>query len=976
MMDRRILPHFAAVAIGVMSPLARADETTSSAITAELMQGLPLRSVGPAVTPGRLADIAVDARNDSIWYVAAASSGLWKTTNRGLTWKPIFDQYGSFSLGCISIDPKDSNTLYLGTGENQSQRSVSFGDGLYKSTDAGQSWKKIGLANSEHIARVLFDPRDSHTLFVACQGPLWSPGGDRGLYKSTDAGATWKPVLQISDNTGVTDVALDPRNPDVMYAAAYQRRRNVGVLVGGGPEGALYKSTDGGEHWRKLAKGLPTADVGRIGLAISPQRPDVVYAYITAAERQQGFYQSEDQGETWSRQSDLNSVDPQYYGKVFADPHKFDHLWVMDVNVHETADGGKTFHNAFTGIHVDNHTLWLDPKDPRHMLEGNDGGLYETWDTAQSWRHFTNLPTTQFYHVALDNALPFYNIAGGAQDNGSSAGPSSTVNRVGIRPGDWITIGGSDGMQPRIDPEDPTIVYSMAQNGSIQRLDKRTSISKDIQPRDRSAGPLRWNWDAPFLISSHSHTRLYLAANRLFRSDDRGDHWTPISPDVTRHIDRDQVEVMGKLWDKDAVSRNLWTTDLSVCTTMAESTHDEGTLALGTDDGLIQITQDGGKNWQKLESFPGVPAGTFVSCLAMSRYDAGVLFASFNNYQRGDFKSYLLRSTDLGKTWTSIAGDLPDRHPVWCIVEDPVNRSLLFAGTEFGLYFTLDAGRHWTQLRGNAPTIAFRDLQIQQRESDLVGASFGRGFFVLDDLTPLRELTDATLTKDAVVFPMRRARQYNELTYVRAAPEDYLGPNAPHGAIITYYIGKDMGGGRETGGERQAESQPGTARERDQAPARTGVVVTITDGAGTTMRRLDVPATPGLHRITWDLRGGTPVASAPGAEQGEEFDPAPEEEEEEMDSPEGEMTPPAATERAETRAAAERGAESQPAENETAQAAPPGRGRGRGRGGAPQLPAVKPGTYRVTLGRLEGGNFEPIAPPQTLEVVPLQDGQK
>ncbi len=809
---------------------------SSDRLTAELVGDVRLRCLGPALKPGRIAHVAIDPRNRSTWYLATASSGLWKTTTRGTTWTPIFDQGGSYSIGYVALDPNNPEVVWLGTGENSSNRSVGYGDGIYKSTDGGQTWKHMGLRDSQHIGRILVDPRDSDVVFVASQGPLWSPGGDRGLLKTTDGGQTWKAVLEISENTGVTDVAFDPRDPDVIYAASYQRRRHVGLLIGGGPESAIYKSADGGKTWKKLTDGLPKVDIGRIALAVSPQDPDVVYALITAAHDEGGFFRSADRGATWTRQSNYDALDPQYYGEIYADPHQFDRVYAMDVRVQVTEDGGKSFRATSWKMHVDNHAMAFDPTDPNHLLVGNDGGLYETFDRGQTWRHFTNLPIAQFYRVVADNALPFYNVYGGTQDNGSMGGPSRTLNSVGIRTSEWIRTGGADGMQPQVDPEDPDIVYSTSQNGGISRLDKRTGLSVGIRPAGEENGPaVRWHWDSPFIVSPHSHKRLYLAGSRLYRSDDRGDSWHPVSPDLTRQLDRDAIPVMGRVWGEDAVQKHRFTTALSVASALAESPLSEGLLYVGTDDGLVQISEDGGKNWRRIEEFPGIPEWTYVSDVCVSQHDAQTLYVAFNNYQQGDFKPYLLKSTDCGKSWASIAGNLPDRHVVWSIVEDHENEDLLFAGTEFGLFFTVDGGRRWVQLRGGAPTVQFRDLQIQRRENDLVAATFGRGLFVLDDYTALRYLTNETLAGEGRLFPPRSARVYDELGQVVAAHGNYTMENPPFGAVLTYYL-------------------------RDGLPQEEGskILLKIADSDGNPVAQVAGPTAAGLHRVTWDLRGEKP----------------------------------------------------------------------------------------------------------------------
>jgi photosystem II stability/assembly factor-like uncharacterized protein len=935
--------------------LAADPADSPPSLSANTVIEMNLRSIGPALSPGRVADIAVDPRNHNVWYVATASSGLWKSSNRGITWKPIFDDGGSYSLGCVTLDPNNPDVVWLGTGENQALRSVSFGDGVYKSTDGGETWKHMGLRNSEHIGKILVDPRNSEVVYIAAQGPLWASGGDRGLYKTIDGGKTWKNILEISENTGVTDIAFDPRNANVIYAAAYQRRRNVGVLVGGGPEAGIFKTEDGGTNWKKLTTGIPAVDLGRIALAVSPQNPDVVYAHITAAAREGGFFRSSDRGATWVRQSNYQVVDPQYYGEIYADPHKFDRVYSMDMTIQVTQDGGKSMQRVPWPVHVDNHALVFDSTDENHLLVGNDGGLYETYDGGTTWRNFNNLPSWQVYRVAVDNALPFYNVYGGAQDNGSQGGPSRTVYRAGIRTSDWITVGGGDGMQPRVDPDDPNIVYSAAQNAAVSRLDKRTGISASIRPnvaqgRGRGGGGqgpaaqedqaqgqdqprLRFNWDAPYIISPHSAARLYMAGNRLFRSDDRGQNWKPLSDDLTRQIDRDTLPVMGRVWGANAVTKNLFTTDYGVSTALCESPLKEGLLYVGTDDGLVQVSADGGKEWQKIESFPGVPDKTFVSDLYASQHDSDTVYAAFNNYQFGDFKPYLLKSTDRGKTWNSIAGNLPERHPVWCIVEDYANKELLFAGTEFGLFFSIDGGQAWTELRGGMPTIAVRDLEIQRRENDLACATFGRGFFILDDYSPLRGLTAETLTQEGAMLPLRRAYLYRELGYVRAAQGNFATPNPPFGAALTYYLREDL---------PKSEAK---------------IILTVTDANGKTVRTLSGPMTAGVHRVYWDLRDEAHAAPRGGGGRGgfgageQEAHEAEEEEEE----AEAQSDPKSELQR--------------DAEQEGAPQTPP---RGAGRGGAlASDQMVSPGEYRVGLAKLVGGATTALGQVQSFTVVPL-----
>jgi photosystem II stability/assembly factor-like uncharacterized protein len=851
-------------------------------LSAGTFAGLQLRGIGPALTSGRIIDLAVDPKKPSTYYVAVASGGVWKTTNGGITFQPIFDGQPVYSIGCITLDPNNPLVVWVGSGENNSQRSVAYGDGVYKSIDGGKTWANMGLKTSEHIGRIVVDPRDSDTVYVAAQGPLWSAGGDRGLYKTTDGGKTWKAVLTISENTGVSDVVMDPRDSGVLYASAYQRRRHVFTLINGGPEAAIYKTVDGGANWKKLESGLPREEKGRIGLAIAPSEPDTVYAIMEAARGADGFFRSTDGGANWERRSKYSSNSPQYYQELFVDPYDADRVYSMDVFLQVTEDGGKTWRNlGERSKHIDNHALWIDPANTDHLLVGSDGGLYESYDRGATWDFKENIPVTQFYRVSVDNAAPFYNVYGGTQDNFSLGGPSRTATNHGITNSDWFITNGGDGFETVVDPTDPNIIYAMAQHASIVRFDRKSGEAVDIQPQPAPGDdPMRFNWDSPLIISPHSHTRLYLSAQRVFRSDDRGSSWRPVSPDLTRRIDRNQLKVMGKVWGIDAVSKNASTSFYGNIVSFAESPKKEGLLYAGTDDGLIQITEDGGANWRKTEKLPGIPENTYVSDLDASQFDDSTVYAAFDNHKMGDFKPYALKSTDRGKTWTSIAGDLPEKGTVYALAEDHVNRDLLFAGTEFGAFFTVDGGKKWIPL-GGMPPIAVRDIAIQQRENDLVLATFGRGFYILDDYTPLRQIrTEADLDKDAILYPVKKTWMF-----IQASPlglpgkafqgeSHYTAPNPPYGAVFTYYLKEDLKTRKAMRWEVEAEAEkeggnaeyPGwediRAEEREKDPV---ILLTITDAEGQVVRRITGPATAGMHRVSWNLRYPTTMPASLGS---------------------------------------------------------------------------------------------------------------
>ncbi len=868
---------FAIFIVFAMSAIAVAEDKKEdkSLMKADTFTGLSLREIGPAVTSGRISDLAIHPKNPATYYAAVASGGVWKTINSGTTWTPIFDSQGSYSIGCVTLDPNDPLVVWVGTGENNSQRSVGYGDGVYRSLDGGKTWENMGLKNSEHIAKIVVHPQNSNIVYVASQGPLWAPGGDRGLYKSTDRGKTWDHVLKISENTGVTDIVYDPRNPDILYAASYQRRRHVWTLINGGPESAIHKSTDGGKTWKKLENGLPKEEMGRIGLAISPVNPDVVYAVIEAADKGKGFYRSTDAGGSWEKRSDYVPGGPMYYNEIFADPKNVERVYSMDVWMMVTDDGGKSFRRVGeTYKHVDNHALWINPNNNDHLINGCDGGIYESWDRGATWDFKSNLPITQFYRVTVDHSAPFYYVYGGTQDNQTLGGPSQTRNTHGITNSDWFVTLGGDGFWAAVDPEDPNIVYSEYQYGGLVRFDRKTGEQVDIQPQPGPGEPaLRWNWDSPMIISPHSRTRLYFAAQRLFRSDDRGDNWKAVSPDLTQQIDRNKLKVMGRIWSIDAVAKSQSTSPYGNIVALSESPMKEGILFVGTDDGLIQITEDGGTNWRKLSKFSGIPDLSYVSDVAPSLHDANTVFAAFNNHKMGDFKPYLLKSTDLGRSWSSISGNLPERGSVWSIAEDHKDPNLLFCGTEFGIFFSIDGGRRWIQLKGSIPTIAIRDIAIQQREDDLVLASFGRGFFILDDYSPLRGVNESNLQQEASLLPVKQAWMYIPDAPLGLKEKSFLGdsfytaPNPPFGAIFTYYLKEEIKSRKKVRQEREKELlkadqeisipswQDLQAEDREEAPA---IVLAVTDESGNVIRRITGPATAGYHRVAWDLRYPAP----------------------------------------------------------------------------------------------------------------------
>jgi photosystem II stability/assembly factor-like uncharacterized protein len=806
---------------------------------AELINAPSCRSIGPAIMGGRIVDVAVVESKPSTMYVAAASGGVWKTTNNGTTWRPVFDQQETLAIGAVSVAASNPAIVWVGTGEANPRNSVSWGKGVFKSTDGGQTWQHMGLPTTGHIGRIVIHPHDPNVVFVAALGRLWGANKERGLFQTIDGGRCWRQVRLGDSDTGCIDVAFDPRNPAVVYSAAYQVRRDAfdggNPAVQTGPGSGLYKSVDGGATWYLMQIGLPHRPLGRCGLAVSRKDPHTLFAVVqtdrtvTVTPGQQpasagpvdtgGIFRSDNQGESWIKVNDL-CPRPFYYGQIRIDPNDTNRIYVLGVALYSSTDGGRSF-SAHTGqeLHSDHHALWIDPRDTDHLILGGDGGIYFSYDRGTSWEHINNLPIGQFYGVGVDSSRP-YRIFGGLQDNGSWGGPSRTPCAEGILNTDWLRILGADGFGCQVDPTDSHVVYAEGQFGMLRRLNVHTGDTAEIRPQPaKGAAALRFNWNAPVLLSPHDPRVVYFGGNHLFRSADRGDSWDIISPDLTGGTPGPSPDFGHTI------------------TTIAESPLRRGLLWVGTDDGHVQVSADGGTTWKdRSQRLPGVPAERYITRLECSHFAPGTVYLSLDRHRHDDRAPYLFKSTDLGSSWVSLVGDLPADVPVHVIRQDARNEHLLFAGTEFGLYASLDGGSHWSRVSNGLPPVAVRDVAIQARESELVIATHGRSLYVLD-IAPLEQLAPDTLARSVHLFDPKPAR----VTFTQRARDAngvkaFAGVNPPEGAVLYYYL-------------REPLLQPPQ--------------VVISDSQGRMAARLRGPNEAGLHRLVWNLRRSVKRGSEP-----------------------------------------------------------------------------------------------------------------
>jgi photosystem II stability/assembly factor-like uncharacterized protein len=816
-----------------------------------LVRPLTFRNIGPASMSGRITDIAVveapravrGGRLGTVMYVAVATGGIWKTTNAGLTWTPVSDTIGVGSIGAVAVAPSNGDVVWVGSGESNNMRSSSYGIGVFKSTDGGKSWSKPMLPTSQHIGRIVIDPRDPDIVYVAAMGPLWAPGGDRGVFKTTDGGKTWTNTKSLSEHTGFTELVMDPNNPDILYAASYQRERRAYGFLPSGPESGIWKTIDAGKTWTRLTQGLPSGDAGRIGLSVCRSRPNTLYASVHATGTANGFYRTDDAGATW-KQVDRSNGTAWYYSQVRCDPTDAEHVVRLNVGSTESYDGGKTWrpYAGGGGVHSDHHALWINPEDPDHHVMGNDGGMDITYDRGRTWYNVENIVGAQFYAISVDDQWPFYHVYGGLQDNQTWGGPNRTRNSFGPTNADWARMAGGDGFFNVADHFNPNVVYAESQNGGIVRYNARTGQTKGIKPPQRDGEKHRYNWSAPIVPSRHSGGTVYFAANHLFKSTDRGDAWKTISPDLTRNLNRNQLPMRGSVPPRDALGLHEGTAAFGNISAVSESPRRAGVLAVGTDDGVIAVTRNDGGSWTRVTSFPGVPDTTYVSGVQLSKHADGVVYATFDGHRSNDMKPYVYKSTDFGRTWTSITGNLPAMGSVQVVREHHRQPNLLIVGTEFGVFFTVDGGTTWTPIRSGMPAgVPVWDLHIQERWNDLVVGTHGRGVYILDDLSPLEHLAEARTAQAAYLFPARTelAFQLDNSRISGMGSTGFTGQNPEHGVRLAYLI----------------NSVSADAKGK----------LEIVDAGGRVVRELPVNTKPGLYRPVWDMRVGAPLTGAAAA---------------------------------------------------------------------------------------------------------------
>ena len=835
-------------AVAPIGAAAQSDAAAPADPVARATAALKFRTIGPTIMSGRVSDLAVVESDPRVFYVGTASGGVWKTENAGVTFEHVFKNEATASVGDVTVAPSNPNVVWVGAGEPQNRQSSPWGNGVYRSTDAGRTWSHLGLEDTHHISRIQVHPRDPDVAYVAAVGRLWGASPERGVYRTADGGKTWELVLHVDDDTGAIDLVMDPSDPRTLFAAMYQRRRRAWGFNGGGPGSGIYRTTDGGDEWTELTDGLPEGDKGRIGLAVHRGDGNVVFALVEAdarapgqgfgggppeSERKNGVYRSTDRGETWEHLSTTNNR-PMYYSQIWVDPNDPERVYLGGSSMYRSSDGGRNFTaDAAAGVHLDHHALWIDPADSDHLILGGDGGVSVSWDRSDNWYQFRNLPISQFYEIGVDMRDP-YHVCGGLQDNGSWCAPSDTWSNQGIRTRDWYNVGSGDGFFTVMHPTDPDVMFAESQGGNLIRVDRATGERSRIRPAARPLADaaddeereLRWNWDSPVVLSAHDDQVVYFGANVLFRSRDMGQSWEEISPDLTWAVDRDTLTLMGVAGSEAQMSRNDGQSSYGNLTALAESPLDPAVLYAGSDDGRLHVTQDGGTTWQDVTgNVSDLPPYTYVTRIVASRGDAGTVYAAFDGHRNDDFAAYVYASADFGNSWERITDGLPATS-VNALAQHPTAHNLLFAGNEIGVYFSIDAGGAWHRLGGGLPTVPVDDIVVHPRENDLVVGTHGLGIWIMDDIAPLAELTAEVMASGAHLFSVRRATSYNLYRPQGWTPGIYAAPNPPAGARVRYWL----------------------AEEADS------VTVTVRDAAGALVRELDGGGDAGLNEVLWDLR--------------------------------------------------------------------------------------------------------------------------
>ncbi len=866
------------LAIVLAGPAVAQDERIQAAVS-----NMEWRGIGPTIMGGRVADLAVLESNPAVFYVGTATGGVWRTTSNGASWESLFDAQPTSSIGDITLSQTNPNLIWVGTGEPQNRQSSPWGNGVYRSTDAGRSWQHMGLDDTKHISRIRINPTNNEVVYVAAVGHLWGANEDRGVFRTTDGGQSWEKVLYVDENTGAIDLVMAPGDPQTLFAAMYQRRRTGFGFNGGGPGSGIYRTTDGGESWRELTNGLPQGIMGRIGLDIYRGDGNMVFAIVEAdlrggrgpgpqAQQQQGnqengVYRSMDRGDTWEHLSTTNNR-PMYYSQIRVDPNDPDRIYLGGSRLYRSSDGGRTFTpDAAVGLHPDHHALWINPNNSNHLIMGSDGGLSTSWDRSDTWRQMRNLPIAQFYQIGVNMESP-YHVCGGLQDNGSWCAPSATQSNQGIRNRDWYNVGGGDGFYNVIDPNDPTIMFNESQGGNIRRVDLNAMEKRRIRavPRPDEDGKkrnYRFNWNAPIVISAHNSSTIYHGGNHLLKSTDRGTTWQEISPDLTKAIDRSELEIM-EMRENRMLSRHDGISSYGNITTIGESPLNADLIYVGTDDGNVQLTRDGGTTWNDItDRVRNLPEKTYVTKVLPSRFDEATVYATFDGHRNDDYAAYVYVSEDYGRNWRAITNELPDGWSVNVITEHPRSRNLLFLGNEIGVYFSIDRGEHWVRLKNNLPTVPVDDIVVHPRENDLVLGTHGRGVWIMADITPLEELTNQVLASSAHLFSVRTATIYNIDGRQGWSPAVFAAPEPTRGAIIRYYVRDDLSPEDTVSGTQQDGDGPRAGMERRDRED-DGVKISILDTGGETIRELEGSGSAGGHQVVWDLRLAPPYEAEPG----------------------------------------------------------------------------------------------------------------